>query len=143
MAKPACEGIAHDYQNKQTMSTIILPLIMTIINCLGEEASQSQNTSGDLVLNLLRITLRLAAVTLHTFEICTYNIVTYNFFNILHKDKDGLSREKSDDIVKYVNLSKLSQLMKWLKHFYRVYGVNQTLLTPTTCCWTLVDLNLA
>ena len=64
MAKPANEGTDHNYWNKQTMSTTLLPLIMSIINCLGEEVSQHQNTSGDLVLNLLRITLHLTDVTL-------------------------------------------------------------------------------
>ena len=102
------------------MSTILSPLIMSIINRLGVDVSQSQNASGDFILNLLQITIQLANVTLHAFEICVYNIVTYNFFDIRHKDKDGLSRKKSYEIVEYIKFSKLPQLMKWLKDFYRV-----------------------
>ena len=139
MAKPANEGTESDYWNKRTMSTTLLPLIMSMINRLGEEALQHQNSSGDLVLNLLRITLELADVSLHTFEICIYNIVTYNFFNTRHRDKDGLSKKNNDDIVQYIKASKLPQLMKWLQNFYRVFGAKTNLSMPTTCCWTLVE----
>ena len=112
MVKPANEGTENDYWNKRTMTTICLPLIMLMINCLGEEASQHQNIIGDLVLNMLQITLQLTDVALHTFDTCIYNIITYNFFNTRHRDKDGLSRGEIDDIVKYINLSRVSQLMR-------------------------------
>ena len=133
MEKPANEGTENDYWNKRTMSTALLPLIMSMINRLGEESSQHQNTSGDLVLNLLQITLQLADVLLHTFEICIYNIVTNNFPYTRHRDKDGLSNKNSDDIEKYIKASQLPQLMKWLENFYCVYGIKRNLLMPTTC----------
>ena len=76
MAKPANEGTDHDYWNKSTINTNLLPLVMTIINQLGEEAFQMQNSCGELCLNLLRITLKLAGIVIDSAAICIYNILS-------------------------------------------------------------------
>ena len=87
MARPAHFGTEHDYWNKITMITTLLPLVKFVINTLGEEASQHQNSCDEMLLNLLRVSLPTIGVTLTTAQICIYNIFTYDFFNTPHRDK--------------------------------------------------------
>ena len=47
----------------------------------------------------------------------------------------------SEKIVDYIMKSKLPQLIKWLKSFWKAFGRKETLPMPTNCCWTLVELS--
>ena len=98
---------------------------------LGEEASQVQLLSGELLLNLLQVTLEIAGITMDTSKICIYNILTYNCFNTAHKDNDGMHVRNSEEIVDYIMKSKLPQLIKWLESFWKAFGRKETLPMPT------------
>ena len=121
------------------MNTTLLPMVQSVINTLGEEASQHQNSCGEMLLNLLRVSLSCIGVTLMTAQICIYNIFTYGFFNTPHCDNDGMWRRNSESIISLIKESGIPELARWLKQYYLLFGTKTTLPMPTTCCWTLVE----
>ena len=121
------------------MHTTLLPLVQSVINTMGEEASQHQNSYSEMLLNLLRVSLSSIGVTLTTAQICIYNIFTYGFFSTPHRDNGGMWSRNLDAIISLLNKSDLQVLLRWLKQFYLLFGPKTTLPTPTTCCWTLVE----
>ena len=139
MVKPAHFGREHDYWNKATMNTTLLPMVQSVINTLGEEASQHQNSCGEMLLNLLRVLLSSIGVTLMTAQICIYNIFTYGFFNTPHRDNDGMWSRNSESIISLIKESGTHELVRWLEQFFLLFGTKTTLPMPTTYCWTLVE----
>ena len=112
MVRPTQFGREHDYWNKATMNTTLLPLVQSVINTLGEEASQHQNSCGEMLLNLLRVPLSSIGATLITTQICIHNIFTYGFFNTPHRDNDGMWTRNSDAIISLLNESDLQDLLR-------------------------------
>ena len=139
MCRPANEGTEHDYWDKNSMNTTLLLFAMPIINMLGEQASQQQNACGEILLNLLRVSLGSVGILMATINICIYNILTYCFFNTYHKDSDSMHRTNSNSIIELILNSKLPPLLQWLGNFQRLFGTNKRLPMPTTCCWSLVE----
>lgn len=137
MAAPATEGHDNHYYDCKTTNTTLLPLVRGLINRLGDEALQHQQSCGEMLLSLLRVTLNKAGSSIVTCALCIYNIITYNFFNTAHKDSDSMQKHNSKGVEDYINTSPFETLKQWLANFFRLFE-GQNLPMPTTCCWTLV-----
>ena len=136
MARPAHFGREHDYWNKTTITTTLLPLVQSVINILGEEASQHHNSCGEMLLNLLRVPLSSIGATLITTQICIHNIFTYGFFNTPHRDNDGMWARNSESIISLLNESGLQDLLRWLTQFYSFFGPKIILSMIPNYCWS-------
>ena len=139
MIAPASEGKEFHYYNPSTTNTALLLLVKGIVNFMGEEALQHQQSSGEILLSLLRVALKNAGSSITTSGICIYNLITYNFANTPHKDSDKMQDECSDAVKDLIRESGLRKLTRWLSSFHRLFGENENLPMPTTCCWSLMN----
>ena len=140
MTSPASEGTSSHYYNPKTMRTALLPLFKGIINFLGEEALQHQQSCGIMLLSLLRVSLTNidSSIGITTAGICIFNILTYNFANSNHRDSDKMQQKCSDAVKDLITQSGLPKLTRWLNSFHQLFGDEERLPLPTTCCWSLM-----
>ena len=141
MVSPARLGTDSHYYNTRTTNTALLLLFKGIINFLGEEALQHQQSCGILLLSLLRVSLTKAGSSITTAGICIYNLISYNFANSPHKDSDEMQQDCSDAVKDLITQSKLPKLVRWLKSFHQLFTDDANLPMPTTCCWSLMKLS--
>ena len=144
MMSPAREGTESHYYNPKIMNTTLLPLFMGIINFLGEEALQHQQSCGIILLSLLRVSLTNiddSSVGIFTAAICIFNLITYNFANSNHRDSDKMHQDCSNAVKNLITQSGLPKLLRWLDSFHKIFGYKERLPLPTTCCWALMNLS--
>ena len=72
-------------------------------------------------------------------EVCVFNILTYNFFNSSHRDRDCMLKIDSNRVKDHVFGSNILPLIRWLTSFQQLFGESTALPLPTTCCWMLLD----
>ena len=135
---PASEGTEFHYYSPSIINPTLLPLVKNIVNFMGDEALQHQQSSGEILLSLLRVALKNAGSPITTAGICISNIITYNFANSPHKDCDKMQQECSEAVKDLIRTSRLQKLTRWLSSFHQLFGEKERLPMPTTCCWSLM-----
>ena len=110
--RPASNGFCHDYHDKRAMNTSLLPLVQSLINRLAEEAVQTQNSCGEIIVNLYRSVMEKCGISMNWGEVCVYNILTYNFFNSSHRDRDCMLKIDSNRVKDHVFGSNIQPLIQ-------------------------------
>ena len=146
----------HHYFNDTNMNATLVPLTTPMINMLNRVTTQVQNTTGQVVIGIVKEAMKRAYNWQHiqSDQVCGYGIMTCprihktkgvleSFANCGHRDKsDCIGDDQGHIVSNYIRQLNSKALNKYMNNMYSTFKdviSPPDLVLPTSCGWKLIE----
>jgi hypothetical protein len=146
----------HHYFNDAIMNATLVPLTTPMINMLNRVTTQVQNTSGQVVIGLVKEAMKRAYDWQHiqSEQVCGYGIMTCprinktrgvleSFANCGHRDSsDCIGDDQGQIVSNYIFQLQSEVLNKYMSNMYSTFKdviSPPNIGLPTSCGWKLIE----